>query len=568
MANRKMSVSKWQDRILRTNKIYEPWHNQYKTWVRFFRGEQWTTEELVQVDNPIVINYVFNTIKTLIPTLFFKNPKMFVSPTRPEFIDAAILAQEIINYDWHLLELKKEIKLSILRTLIGGLSWFETGYTFEVEEVQDEAATQAEVEAALRGETATADNPGQEFTEFKIKRDQPYGISRSILNVRTDPTVDVFDEMGWFAIREVKPLERVKKDPRFKGTKNLKANKEFDDRRSLNDFREEMKGDEDTEFVEMWHVTDRWEGRTFTIANGHDRRLREFDTPVGYGITPLSFNDDPEQPQPISVVELMHDIQKEKNRLRSYMLAHIKRNLPRFGWNAALAPDEEDMKKFADSEQNEIVPLPGDPNQIAKAFSFPSLNSEVFGVDTKSDQDMTIASGLSDFNRSIAAKVPSATEAQLIEQSSRLRVDESLDSVSDFCAEVSRKLFALRQQFTTGEQVVPIAGEGPSRQWRTYTREEIQGDFEFRVEYGSTQKKDRDFQVNLWAQNAPTLLQLAQTNSGGFAPAGIIGRQMAKALEIPAPLIEQMFPQAPSPQQVQPGPLQPNAIEQILGGAL
>jgi hypothetical protein len=176
--------------------------------------------------------------------------------------------------------------------------------------------------------------------------------------------------------------------------------------------------------------------------------------------------------------------------------------------------------------------------------------------------------------------VPSASEAQFIEQSSRLRVDEGLDVVGDMAAQLSENLIKLRQKFTTGQQVIPITGEGTAQAWRQYTRQEIQGEYEFIPEYGSTQKRDQDFFKTQFSNVIPVVQNLLQTGDPRMFE---LGRQALKVWQIPQPVIDKIFPeqqQAPGadvlaallqgakPQQGAQAQPQENPLEALLRGGI
>lgn len=562
----KLKVDDWFNRIDAAKKIYQPHHKEYKNWVNFFRGNQWTAEEAASTINPLVINYVFNTIKTMVPTLYFKNPKIYVHATRPEFAKNAANVQEVVNYDWRILGVKREIKRTVLRSLIGGISWIETGYVFEVEPENDSFPTFDEnaIDQSINGATEEEETTKQEFTEFRIKKDSPFAISRSQLEVITDPFCNVLEESAWSATCELKPIEMVKRDPRFEGTKNLEPSATFDDEIMLNNFRAEYRKNADLKFIELWHVTDRWEGKTFTIARAHKRKLRNFDTPQGYSLIPLYFNEDPESTKHISVVDQMSDQQQEKNKLRAYMLEHVKRSLPRMGYDKTMMTNEADVNRLVNSDMDELIPLPGRPVDVLMPINFPSLPADMFNVDSRLNEDMQIASGLTDFQRGQAIKVPSASEAQFIEQNSRLRVDEGLDVVSDFAAQIAENLIKLRQKFTTGENVVPIIGDNRAVEWKTYTDKDIEGEFEFIPEYGSTQKRDQDFMKAQLTQVLPIVQNLVVSNNPQLYE---LGRRALKVFEWPEPEIEKIFP-TQSAQPLQGSQAQPGGSPQGPAGGI
>lgn len=576
---RKESVGQSLDRIDAVLKITEKQREEYGTFLDYYRGLQWKSRSGIfrapigrfDAGEPVVVNYSYNTIRTIVPTLYFKNPRMFANAAREEFLDRVPLVNLVSNYDFRALNVKEEVKRTILRAQIGGIAYFETGYSFLEEEIEKEPELSLVVPSPEEPVSEEPEEKKVQFSDMRIIQDSPSLISRSLMEVVVDPYVNQHSEVPWYAIREIKPIEMVKKDPRFKNVKNLKPNAKFD-KVVVNTFSEEYRKSSDLKFLEMWHYTDRWKGKTFTIARGHKGKLREFDTPDGYGLVPLVFNEDPESNFHISTIKVFRDQQDEINRMRMYMLEHVKRTLPRMVVDSDKASDEEDMNRVTSSDLSEIVQFPGGSDAI-KPLQFATLSPDLYAVDRKLIQDMTVSSGLSDFQRGKALKVPSATEAQLIEQSSRLRVDEGLDTVSDAVVQAMTNIFKLRQKFTTGEQTVPIIGEDNLDIWKefeTYTREMIQGEFEFTVDYGSTQKKDQDFEKTQWLQLAPILTNL-KLQSRADPSLNLIGRSLMKAFERPQSEIDLLFPmQTPETQLPGPpgqAPVSPEAVLSILGGA-
>lgn len=547
MARRK-SKKEWLDRIDTALKITQDYRKNYKTYVNYYRGKQWAlgreldAQAVTDSLDAIVVNWVYNTIRTIVPTVFFKNPRIFVQATKDEYRDRVPILNAIANYDWRRLKIKREMKRTILRSLIGGIAYLETGYSFLEETVETEYKLSNNT-SPVNIITGQSQNTNQDikFTEMRIRKDSPYVFSRSLLEIAVDPFANELEERAWHAIKEVAPLEFVKKDPRFSGTGKLQANVKIDEVQ-INKIRKEYGESSDAELIELWHITDRWKGRTFTIARGHNGLLREFDTPIGYDLVPLFFNEDPEGTQHISVVSIIKDQQDEINRLRAYMLEHVKRTLPRLAYDRTIITDEEDVNAITDSDMDQMIGVPGNPDQLIKPINFSSLSPDLYATDNRMKEDMQIGSGLSGFQRGQAEKVPSATEAQLIEQSSRLRVNEGLDTVSDTAEELTKNIVQLRQRFTTGNNVIPIIGENNQPLWdrlTKYNREQIQGDYEYYAEYGSTQQKDQDFLKNQWLQLTPQIANLAAQPS----PANItLGRELLKVFEVSTDIIDRIFP--------------------------
>ncbi|UCD23565.1 MAG: hypothetical protein JSW51_11050, partial [Gemmatimonadota bacterium] len=65
--------------------------------------------------------------------------------------------------------------------------------------------------------------------------------------------------------------------------------------------------------------------------------------------------------------------------------------------------------------------------------------------------------------------------------------------VETFIANLATKLLQINQQYVTGEQAAKVIGRDGANLWVPYTREDIKGQYEFRVEAGSTVPKNETF---------------------------------------------------------------------------
>src|SRR5437660_6542123 len=82
------------------------------------------------VDIPLIpINLVFAYVKTEIARLYFRDPWISVNPKRVEDVGAARIAEQLINYTWGEIDLKQQIKLALLDSLLVGHGWIKFGYT-------------------------------------------------------------------------------------------------------------------------------------------------------------------------------------------------------------------------------------------------------------------------------------------------------------------------------------------------------------------------------------------------------------------------------------------------------
>ncbi len=74
------SVKRWTDRLTKAKKDYEAWEKEFDCdhLVKYYGGRQWKNVPEVEAAKKYVINMVFATVETQLPTLMFSKPKIAV----------------------------------------------------------------------------------------------------------------------------------------------------------------------------------------------------------------------------------------------------------------------------------------------------------------------------------------------------------------------------------------------------------------------------------------------------------------------------------------------------------
>jgi hypothetical protein len=81
----------------------------------------------------------------------------------------------------------------------------------------------------------------------------------------------------------------------------------------------------------------------------------------------------------------------------------------------------------------------------------------------------------------------------MIQDMSNARSADKLATVERSISEIAQRCVQLTQEFLTTEQVAKVVGEEGAAQWVPYSREDVQGEFDFVVEAGSTQPQNDTF---------------------------------------------------------------------------
>lgn len=450
-------------------------------WVDWYRGMQGGAHELGRYDGYLVDNQVFSAVKTKMPRISFRRPKIYCRPRRPNrpgdrmpIAESARALEGAINYYVEDLKLKRQMDRALLDALLCPFGLVKLGYTLETDWIQDDELL--------------------EPNEY-IKAESPYLVRWSPKNYRWDPEVDVLDERRWEAFRIVRPLEDVKRNKRFNHTSDLKPNVTIDLSPTsswLTDgtMRGEVKGQ--FERVEMWELWDRKTHNLYVYAPGHGKFLFEEDWPFdldGFASELLYFNEIPDCPVPLADTATYADQQKTLNLLSRMEVEHVRKSVPKYLYTDQIEESELDRL------------LGGEDSTFAKATDLtcvaplPISNMTMDHQRVKDDMRRQIREidGTTMFDRGGRENVQTATEASYIQGPSMQRADDRRSQFEDFWRRCVPKFAAIMRQFKTGEEFIPILGSDAAA-LETFLKfnpadipQDVEKEFLFDIEVGSTE---------------------------------------------------------------------------------
>lgn len=501
-------------KVTAAKKVHDEKSEDIKLWRDYYRGDQWDAGDERFKDQP-TDNVIFSNIKTLIPSINFKDPRIFVRakkkpyptklPTGEEAIfdtnKASMIVELILNYYYRELEIKRQIDKSLLDCLIGPWGVIQIGYTMESEVVSDDKLIQ---------------------TDELIKSETPFVKRVSPLDFLVDIEAkdSHLEDASWIAFRRVRRLQDIKDDPKFINTTNLEVNVVVDvDNKSgevnVSDKLPDNKGGDGGEWgrVEYWELWDKRSKKIISIALNHDKPIEYRDWTLdydgGFPVETLFFNENPDELYPVSDVEIYIDSQDELNILKALNLDHVKRVSQRRYVAKEDAFQEEELDKiihggdgaiaFTSSESAETALVPLKDANIA---------SDVYAVIQDHKRQIQEESGVAMIEKGASIKFETATEPSLIQQGINIRRDDRTAILEQFMKHIMRKVGKVLQQTLDKEQSFPLnqteleeAGTlipdklesivGPDGvamglQWINASKEDIQGEYEFSVQVGSS----------------------------------------------------------------------------------
>jgi hypothetical protein len=497
----------WLSKIRQSEKIIEAQEKDWNRYIAYYKNNFVSTRSN---SDRITVNYIYATIKTAIPQLYFKNPYITVSPrkvrqatiediekstTVPSLEamvnvfdkepvpaekkttaamssqDRARVTEVLVNYEFDELKIKKEIKKCILDAKTPGIGYMKIGYTFETELV------------------AKKDKDGRIDYDEKIKKDQIHVYRLSPKQVIVPVGFDDLERMPWIAIKYIRPLDDVKNNSNYKNAKDVTG--EYINMRDFYSSTNRTGSyDEKSQelFATIYEIWDRRKQKVITISkNGVE--LSNKDWPYlmdGFPVERLSFIDIPDEYYPVSGVSYLEPQNLELNKYRTRQIRHNERFNRKYIYSEDQV-DKAEANKLQRGDDGIIVKARGSALTAITPISDAPLSSDnrFFQEDIK--QDMRIMSGFDDLQLGAGVRgAQTATEANISEQNKKLRIDEEADVVQDFVNSICRKMVQLMLQFYDMKRVVEITGEDGIKWTPIVDKELIQGEYDVRIEVGST----------------------------------------------------------------------------------
>jgi hypothetical protein len=145
------------------------------------------------------------------------------------------------------------------------------------------------------------------------------------------------------------------------------------------------------------------------------------------------------------------------------------------------------------------------------------------------ENDLTVLSGVSDYQRgAFLPRHVTASEANLMQAAQDLRARDKLDRIEALAARIGYKMKALAQAFYDTDRQMVIQGNGITVPM-TYNKDDIQGEFDVKVDASSTQPTNEVFRQ----QQAERMYQLLRPDP--FVKGEELIKEVLRAYGIYAP---------------------------------
>jgi len=509
-------LAEWKDQLEYSHKKFATIKKKIKRSWEYYKGNQWADSSdglesaslMYGYREKTVDNVIYSNLRAIIPRLNFRNPKIFVRPKKKPFrtkdgmfdtFAAAVYVELILNHYYKVLDVKSEARKCLYDAFLSPWGIMELGYTFKTEKFakKDELLIVNEL----------------------VMEDSPFCLRRDPNDFRVD--IEARDahlhDARWIALRWVRPLDDVRRDPRFSNISGLKTN--F---RVKTDFGSQNVDISPGEYkddnsmwgrVEGWDIWDKKTHRIMTLVDGHDKFLRnDKEWPLeleGFPVETLYFNENSTDIFSVPDIWMCLDMQDELNRIGSMQMDHIRRISQRRYIARETAFNQEELRKLTHGGDGTVVETAQSIADSIMPLSDATISQDIYLVRNGVKETIRQMMGVSASEAMTAGKFESATEPALIEQAAQSIRGDQQQIFERFLVRVIEKCGNIVQQ-TMDKLTIPLSfetmhddeirkfieskaakmvgmdGAIAIQPWLEVGRDDIKGEYIYELEIGST----------------------------------------------------------------------------------
>jgi hypothetical protein len=428
--------------------------NEATDYVNFLKGKQYPK---TPKKDEATFNICHSTVQAILNSVLRGNSFIYVDPDSgsPEAVNHYQLVEKVINYWWKKLKVKYQLELSTIDYAALGLGVSYTDWDFQTDE------------------------------EGRIVKDSPFVLHIPYEDFLIDPEARIEEiyEAKYMIRKFIKSTKELKKDSRYKHTKNIKG-----DVKLSNDIYKST--DDSIERSTLYQIWVLDEESSYVMRQDSEDILREVENKFGreYPFTLLQNYKMPGELFPFGEVKILYEPQKILNRIFTLILTHAKRVSTR-QYTANDMIKIEETRKLKDAQDGEVLRIEGNSkaNDVISPIQDAPLSGDVYRAYELINSAIVQLTSISEYRRAIMPQQQrKATEASFIEQGTELSVSAKGEDVAEHCEEIARKLFKLlTNENNINMQQITYKDEKTGK-WLSseYNNESFPGEYSFRWESG------------------------------------------------------------------------------------
>ena len=394
---------------------------------RQYAGKMWRSADDDPTADLINVNVSFSTINTILPHLTGMSPEFMVEPfSGNATVKNARLQQAFLNRMWRKQSVGAQmaLKAATWDYLVYGDGYLKTTWKIADRLVNiDETA---------------------EVVEMFVDRLSPW-------DVWTDPNATSLSSARWCAVRVWTTETEAREDDTLRipakfGFTTIDPTKDDDQGISDGD-RTYHATASANKWVVLYEFYDLIEKKLYVVPEEGDALPWKIVEGIELPISQIPNYTIPQSPYHMGDLEQIYSIQREIDKTRSQAITHRKRNVSKvFVRKDALSPEAENA--LTSSIVGEMVPIEGDVplGDLVQAMQLAPLPAESYSLATQAQQDIYEITGVSDYQRGSAPQITrTATEAQIMQGSSNVKIDAKLNDVEEALRQVGQLILGIAE---------------------------------------------------------------------------------------------------------------------------
>lgn len=450
-------------------------------WRRYYRNEYSSSQ--------VPSNLFFKLARSVIPRVYFRNPTVSVSPTKPglEQIAFALLLGRIDNKILRSMRMKKRLKKIVQDTFFFGTGLGKLGFGAQY---QPSPTIDGDTQDPLTSQGHRVEYHADVFPNMPwFMRVHPSNF------IVPSGTMDI-ESTPWVAEIIKRPLDDVRRDPRFINTSDLRGGKntsfivtqdgKWNRRPSV-------------PIIELYEIRDKRTNRVFIIApEATDKVLFEdyevIERRRGFPYYDLVFNPDDEHFWGIPDSVNIEPQQLEINEIRKYQAYHRRMSIIK--WIARKGVfDPHEKEVMLNTDPMTMVEIDGEPLSDIVPKEMADIPEGLIKMEAILTQDLRETVGFGPNQQGNYAPTSAdrtAHEAEIVRMASELRLDEKRDEVADLLQDVIEDTNELIFNFWKQEIVVDVMGPQGVPIWVKFRPQVLSGgQYEVQIDADSSVPETR-----------------------------------------------------------------------------
>lgn len=465
-------------------------------YVNYLRSISSNEKELKNDPYKVFCNEFWTNHQTLLPSIYFSNPAITVTPEIKEVVRpiegdaerekvtdcykaAKLLENVLMNYVYAL-GMKRSAQRCIGDALVTGMAVMKFGWDTELK--------------------------GSETDSLILKKDDLWLERFNPLNFLVDPECQNADlsDAKYVIFRYKKSTELLKKNPLYRVSPNLSGTSSLD--YSGDDTDSKVRWDdrgsghfERNTLYEIWDIVER---KLIVFIDKEDKEARYCDWPIETKSFPcrvLMFTQDPEIFYPIPDFKAIEGIVITKTKIRRKMVDLFYKLNRIYGYDKNAGVTKSELQNAMDAPDGGLIGFTVKPQSSLKDVIVNLndfvMNDSLVALQNIADTDIERMSGISDYQRGLMSETKrTATEMVNLASAQNLRVEYKKDIVVDFIQDCVQTMIEILQANLTDERVQKFkTDEGET--WMPYDRDDIAGKYAVRVDAGSMVKQNPELKA-------------------------------------------------------------------------